>query len=62
MFDRFFAPPIKKVSSHSNLYEMISNLKKRVEQLEEENIEINKKITNIQPVVYNITGKDQLTK
>ena len=41
---------------------MISNLKKRFEKLEEENIEINKRITNIQPVVYNITGKDQFTK
>jgi len=30
--------------------------------LEEENIELNKRITNVQPVVYNITSKDQFTK
>ena len=61
MFDRFFAPTIKELP-YSNLYEIISDLRKRVEQLEKENIELNKRITNIQPVVYNITGKDQFTK
>ena len=61
MFDRFFAPTIKEVP-YPNLYDKIVNLEQRVEQLEEENIELNKKITNIQPVVYNITSKDQFTK
>ena len=61
MFDRFFAPTIKEVP-YPNLHDKIVNLEKRVEQLEEENIELNKRITNIQPVVYNITSKDQFTK
>ena len=61
MFDRFFAPTIKTPPSPS-FYDIIVDLKKRVEQLEADNADLKMKINNIQPVVYNITSTDQSNK
>ena len=61
MFDRFFAPSVKSTSSPS-FYDIIIDLKKRVEQLEADNADIKMKINSIQPVVYNITSTDQSNK
>ncbi len=57
MFDKLFAPSIKtEEPTYPNLHEIIVNLEKRVEILEQENVELNKRVANIQPVVYNLTS------
>jgi len=57
MFDKLFSPSIKtEEPTYPNLHEIIINLEKRVEILEQENAELTRRVANIQPVVYNLTS------
>ena len=59
MFDWIFASTDKpKEPTYPNLHNMVIDLQSRVEMLEEQNKELHRMISKIQPVVYNITNKD----
>lgn len=66
---KFFAPTVKPIVDDTDLYSILTEMQKRIERLEEENVgtssslyeienRLEAKIDAIHPVIYNIENKN----